>query len=74
LDIVPLQPDLTRLPGNLSKRITWIRANFLERLPFPNDEFDFVHIKRISRGVPEDMWDGLFEEITRIMKPGAALE
>lgn len=32
------------------------------------------HIKRISLGVPEDKWDSLFEEILRVMKPGAAFE
>ncbi|KIO02665.1 hypothetical protein M404DRAFT_638821 [Pisolithus tinctorius Marx 270] len=74
LDIVPIQPDLSRLPGSLSERISWVYANFLERLPFSSEEFDFVHIKRIARGVPEDMWDNLLEELARVMKPGAALE
>ncbi|KAG7440858.1 uncharacterized protein BT62DRAFT_564742 [Guyanagaster necrorhizus] len=46
----------------------------LEFLPFPNEEFDFVHIKRIALGVPEDKWDQLFEEIVRVMKPGGAFE
>ncbi|KAK0483713.1 hypothetical protein IW261DRAFT_975986 [Armillaria novae-zelandiae] len=46
----------------------------LEPLPFPNDEFDYVHIKRIALGVPEDKWDNLFEEIVRVMKPGGAFE
>ncbi|KAG6915147.1 hypothetical protein DXG01_013042 [Tephrocybe rancida] len=71
LDIVPLQPDPT---SNLASRITWVHHNFLEGLPFPDDEFDFVHIKRIALGVPEDKWDRLFEEICRVMKPGGAFE
>lgn len=75
LDIVPLHPDLHQVGSNdLASRITWTQANFLEGLPFPNDEFDFVHIKRISLGVPEDKWDALFDEISRVMKPGGALE
>ncbi|KAG2155989.1 S-adenosyl-L-methionine-dependent methyltransferase, partial [Suillus bovinus] len=84
LDIVPLNPDLPRLSRNkdLLNRVSWVQANFLECLPFPNESFDFVHVKRIARGVPEDKvrlpvssnWDDLFEEITRVMKPGAAFE
>ncbi|EGN98295.1 hypothetical protein SERLA73DRAFT_183223, partial [Serpula lacrymans var. lacrymans S7.3] len=75
LDIVPLHPDLMHVTSpELARRVQWIQANFLEGLPFPNDEFDFVHIKRIARGVPEDKWDDLFEEISRVMKPGGALE
>ncbi|KAJ7761578.1 hypothetical protein DFH07DRAFT_957173 [Mycena maculata] len=72
MDIVPLHPDLGA--SELSTRITWVQANFLEGLPFEADEFDFVHIKRIALGVPEDKWDGLFEEIARVLKPGGAFE
>ncbi|KAF7299004.1 Methyltransf-25 domain-containing protein [Mycena indigotica] len=72
LDVVPLHPNLGA--SELASRITWVQANFLEGLPFPNEEFDFVHIKRIALGVPEDKWDGLFEEIARILKPGGAFE
>ncbi|KAJ3932321.1 MAG: hypothetical protein NXY57DRAFT_894439 [Lentinula lateritia] len=75
MDLVPLQPDLQQVgSSDLAQRVTWIQGNFLENLPFPNEEFDFVHIKRISLGVPEDKWDSLFEEILRVMKPGAAFE
>ncbi|EPQ54467.1 hypothetical protein GLOTRDRAFT_121617 [Gloeophyllum trabeum ATCC 11539] len=75
LDVVPLHPDLPQVgSSDLASRITWVQANFLEGLPFPNEEFDFVHVKRIARGVPEDKWDSLFEEISRVMKPGAAFE
>ncbi|KAG5719736.1 Sterol 24-C-methyltransferase [Termitomyces sp. T112] len=75
LDIVSLQPDLHRVGSlDLSSRITWVHTNFLESLPFPDGEFDFVHVKRIALGVPEDKWDGLFQEINRIMKPGGAFE
>ncbi|KAH8825226.1 hypothetical protein DL96DRAFT_1712246 [Flagelloscypha sp. PMI_526] len=75
LDLVPLHPDLRKVGSSeLADRITWVQGNFLEGLPFPNEEFDFVHIKRIAMGVPEDKWDALMEEITRVMKPGAAFE
>ncbi|KAK0464444.1 uncharacterized protein EV420DRAFT_1638002 [Desarmillaria tabescens] len=75
LDCVPLHPDLLRVgSSDLAHRITWTQSNFLDYLPFPNEEFDFVHIKRIALGVPEDKWDHLFEEIVRVMKPGAAFE
>lgn len=43
LDIVPLQPDLKRVgSSNMASRITWVQSNFLEALPFPDEEFDFV--------------------------------
>ncbi|ESK90438.1 hypothetical protein Moror_13607 [Moniliophthora roreri MCA 2997] len=75
LDLVPLHPDLIQVGSmDMAQRITWVQDNFLDGLPFPNEEFDFVHIKRIALGVPEDKWDFLFEEIVRVMKPGGAFE
>ncbi|KAH9889995.1 hypothetical protein C8Q73DRAFT_147103 [Cubamyces lactineus] len=75
LDVVPLHPDLIQVGSfDLASRITWVQANFLERLPFPNEEFDYVRLVRVARGVPEDKWDGLLEEITRVLRPGGAFE
>ncbi|TBU23182.1 hypothetical protein BD311DRAFT_819838 [Dichomitus squalens] len=75
LDVVPLHPDLLQVGCfDLAARITWVQGNFLESLPFPNEEFDYVRLTRVGRGVPEDKWDALFEEITRVMKPGGAFE
>lgn len=39
----------------------------LERLPFRDDEFDFVHVKRIARGVPENKVVSLLFSIYFIM-------
>ncbi|GBE83124.1 hypothetical protein SCP_0501710 [Sparassis crispa] len=75
LDIVPLHPNLEQIgEAELASRITWVQANFLSQLPFPDAEFDYVRIKRIARGVPEHKWDDLFEEIARVMKHGGAFE
>jgi hypothetical protein len=32
-----------------------------EKLPFPAEMFDFVHIRFVARGVPEDVWSGIFK-------------
>ncbi|OCH90906.1 hypothetical protein OBBRIDRAFT_834627 [Obba rivulosa] len=75
LDIVPLHPDLKQLGlSDMASRITWVHANFLEGLPFSDEEFDYVRVTRIARAVPEHKWDWLFEEISRVMKPGGAFE
>ncbi|CCM01546.1 uncharacterized protein FIBRA_03604 [Fibroporia radiculosa] len=75
LDIVPIQPDLDLLHPELASRVTWVRANFLDaQLPFEDGEFDFVNSRRIGRGIPEDRWDPMLEEISRILKPGGAFQ
>ncbi|KAG9120195.1 hypothetical protein FRC07_004401 [Ceratobasidium sp. 392] len=87
-DLVPIQPSLERVTGRtggaiggrkhsdlgLNERIRWVHGNFLERLPFDDGEFDFVRCRKIARGVPESKWDALYEEMLRVMKPGAAFE
>ena len=57
-------------------RLTADRADqySLEGLPFPDNHFDLVEIRRIARGVPEDKWAPLFEEISRVLKPDGAIE
>ncbi|OCH95373.1 hypothetical protein OBBRIDRAFT_883930 [Obba rivulosa] len=78
-DILRVQPDLSKsevaaASGDISPRVTWIRGNFLERLPFPDGQFDFVRICCIGLGVPENEWPHLLEEVARVMQPGAVLE
>jgi len=46
----------------------------LEPLPFPENHFDLVEIRRIARGVPEDKWAAVFEEVSRVLKPDGAIE
>ncbi|KAI0693970.1 hypothetical protein BC835DRAFT_1415601 [Cytidiella melzeri] len=75
LDIVPLHPDLHQLGSSqLAGRVTWVQANFLERLPFQDEEFDLIYARRIARGIPEDKWDPLLEEVYRVLKPGGTFE
>ena len=33
-----------------------------------------MEIRRVARGVPEDKWSSLFEEVSRVLKPDGAIE
>lgn len=75
LDIVPIQPNLAQLGDkDLEHRVSWVVANFLEPLPFPDASFDYVHVRFILQGVPEDKWVDIFSEARRILAPGGVLE
>lgn len=75
IDIVPTQPDFNTLGDrDLKERVHWVQENFLKGLPFEDEQFDYIHIKRVGLGVPENKWDALFEECNRVLKPGGALE
>ncbi|KAG8973421.1 hypothetical protein FRC05_008812 [Tulasnella sp. 425] len=58
----------------LKERVRWVHGDFLEPLPFPDGYFDFVRARRIARGVPEHMWDHVYSELARVLKPGGTFE
>jgi SAM-dependent methyltransferase len=44
----------TPVGSTLGSRIEWVQSNFLKSLPFLDEEFDYIHVSGIARGVPED--------------------
>ncbi|KAL4252270.1 hypothetical protein ABKN59_002545 [Abortiporus biennis] len=82
LDTRMHQPDFARM-GRMDPqlkeyanygRIQWLHGNLLDSLPFGVEEFDLVRICCIGLGVPEDEWQDLFQEVSRVLKPGGVLE
>ncbi|KAK7463533.1 hypothetical protein VKT23_006881 [Stygiomarasmius scandens] len=78
-DLVKRQPNLAKFEKlgmykDLTKRLHWKQGNFLENLPFPSDHFDLVRVSRLGLAIPEDEWQFVLEEISRVMKSGAVLE
>ncbi|KAI0342774.1 S-adenosyl-L-methionine-dependent methyltransferase [Trametopsis cervina] len=79
-DCLQIQPDLKVMSssqpglGDLTNRIKWIHGNFLDPLPFEDSSFDFVRICGVGLGVPEDEWQSVLQEVSRVLKPGAFIE
>ncbi|KII85041.1 hypothetical protein PLICRDRAFT_45153 [Plicaturopsis crispa FD-325 SS-3] len=75
-DIQDIQPKLHGLEfyKDIAPRIKWVRGNLLDRLPFATGSFDFVRIVGIGLAVPEDEWQFVLEEVSRVLKPGAVVE
>ncbi|OSD03293.1 hypothetical protein PYCCODRAFT_1477156, partial [Trametes coccinea BRFM310] len=75
LDMVNVQIPLQALDADVAERIEWVHTNILRnKLPFDDDEFDHVHIQDLALGIPENKWHTVFEEIRRVMRPGATIE
>ncbi|RXW24009.1 hypothetical protein EST38_g1831 [Candolleomyces aberdarensis] len=74
-DLVNVQFSTRFLDPSVASRVQWKHGNFLTtKLPFEEDEFDHVHVSSIARGVPENKWNNIFEEINRVLKPGGSVE
>lgn len=75
LDLVPVQTSLDHVQDDdLKSRISWIVANALHGLPFPDNSFDYVHIRLINKGIPEDNWGSLISEAIRVLIPDGNIE
>lgn len=43
-------------------------------LPFPNDHFDYVHMRQVYTCFSESDWNAIVKEIKRVLKPGGYVE
>ncbi|KAK7033191.1 Methyltransf-25 domain-containing protein [Favolaschia claudopus] len=69
-----LSPEPLPVADETASRVQWVHGNLLDGLPFPSDHFDFVHVSGIGLGVPEDEWQSVLEEISRVLVPNGILE
>ncbi|RIA99737.1 S-adenosyl-L-methionine-dependent methyltransferase [Glomus cerebriforme] len=69
LDINPVFPNEIK-PGNLK----FIKADMFDGLPFPDNEFDFVHQETMSFIIKADQWNFIISEMIRVTKPGGYIE
>ncbi|KAH9937254.1 uncharacterized protein B0H18DRAFT_1113112 [Fomitopsis serialis] len=74
-DLMNVQIPTWVLEDDIAKRIEWKHGNFLrQRLPFEDEEFDFVHINGLAFAVPENKWMSLYEDIRRVLSTGGTIE
>jgi SAM-dependent methyltransferase len=67
---VDLQPGRPDGPPNFR----FVQADLLEGLPFAGAQFDFVHQRLLTTGVPLAAWDGVIAELVRVTRPGGWVE
>ncbi|KAI8805499.1 S-adenosyl-L-methionine-dependent methyltransferase [Cladochytrium replicatum] len=54
--------------------IKLLQGNVLERLPFEDNTFDYVHQQLLVLAVPEPKWPVVVSELCRVLKPGGILD
>jgi ubiquinone/menaquinone biosynthesis C-methylase UbiE len=75
LDIVPPPMD----QGADTQQIRppnyiFVPGNVLERLPFEDATFDYVHQRMLVGAIPRDRWRDDISELVRVMRPGGWVE
>ncbi|KAI8089394.1 S-adenosyl-L-methionine-dependent methyltransferase [Halteromyces radiatus] len=69
IDIAPVFPEGIKPPN-----VTFALGNVAERLPFPDDHFDYIHQRILIFGLTRPQWDLAIQESLRVLKPGGWLE
>ncbi|KAI7866322.1 S-adenosyl-L-methionine-dependent methyltransferase [Spinellus fusiger] len=54
--------------------LTYMCADILGPLPFPDNSFDFIYQRDVATVVPAKHWPTLLAEFYRVLKPGGHLE
>jgi len=53
--------------------VVWDIANILERTPYPDNYFDFIHFRYMIGGIPEAKMQAVCDEMFRITKRGGSI-
>lgn len=56
------------------KQFNWKYGNFLERLDYPDNTFDFIHMRLLILSVREVDWPIVLKEALRVLKPGGVIQ
>lgn len=73
VDVAP--PDVTEgTSGSHADNYTFVQGNVLDRLPFADNSFDFVHQRYLILAIPADRWPHVIAELLRVTRPGGWIE
>lgn len=70
LDIEIPRPGALAVPSNLKL----VHGNVLERLPFADRSFNFVHQRLLVAAIPTPQWPIVVAELARVTTPGGWIE
>jgi ubiquinone/menaquinone biosynthesis C-methylase UbiE len=74
LDIVDVPPGYAVEREPLPPNYQFVQGNALTGLPFADGEFDFVHMRLLTTGIPSDKWPEVVCELARVTAPGGWVE
>ena len=74
MDVAPPAVDANAAPDARPANFTFAQGNVLERIPFPDNSFDFVHQRFLTLAIPAASWPGVVAELLRVTRPGGWVE
>ena len=74
---VPVADQASTMGNGLHRRpdnYLFVPGNVLERLPFADNSFDYVHMRLLFLAIPQDKWPAVVREAIRVARPGEWIE
>jgi ubiquinone/menaquinone biosynthesis C-methylase UbiE len=72
--IVGVDISAAALEHTSSSKYTFCLADALKGLPFPDQQFDYVHQRLLVAAIPAANWPGVIRELFRVTRPGGWVE
>ena len=73
VDVAP-PPLAESAHGAAAENYTFVQGNVLERLPFADNSFDYVHQRYLILAIPANRWPQVIAELLRVTRPGGWVE
>lgn len=70
----PTDTAASALPEPIPTNYQFQAGNVLEGLPFPDQAFDYVHMRLLVSAIPHDRWPRVVQELVRVTAPGGWVE
>lgn len=74
LDLNPPPADTSSAPEAIPSNYGFVTGNVLEGLAFPDQAFDYVHMRLLVSAIPHDRWPFVVSELARVTMPGGWVE
>jgi len=74
MDVAPPAVDASATPDTRPENFTFAQGNVLERIPFPDNSFDFAHQRFLTLAIPATRWPDVMSELLRVTRPGGWVE
>lgn len=76
LDLAPPRDVAAMLSplGPLAAHVSFVEADLLLGLPFPDASFDFTHMRLMYSELPAQSWPQVVRELVRVTRPGGWVE
>ncbi len=74
VDIAPPAAEAGAANDTRPDNYAFVQGNVLERLPFADNSFDFVHQRLLVAAIPAARWPSVVTELLRVTRPGGCVE